>query len=177
MNFFDLSDGKSATETDGSFDTNPDIKPIPENTLVEAIAEVVKWDTSDHFNGKFVSIRWSVLKPAEFENRKVFQKVKVFDDSAKVSDKAKRMLAAIDNNAGGKLMALGKEPTDEDLARCLENRMMMLKLGIWQVKDDVTGDVTNEGNWVKAVSPRNAPGSTPAAKPKPKADDFDDIAF
>ena len=48
------------------------------------------------------------MKPDEFAKRVIFQKVKVFGtsrdkDPQATADKAKRMLAAVDQNAGGKL--------------------------------------------------------------------------
>ena len=152
--FFSLSDGTSAANTTGSAELSTDILPIAENTNVMAVCDQAKWDEYD--NTEYISLRWSILKPGEYENRKIFQKVKVFDE--KSADKHKKMLAAIDMNAGGKLVALGRAPTDEDLEVALTNRIMTLKLGEWEING-------KQGNWVKAVSPKDS-APTPSATPK-----------
>jgi hypothetical protein len=99
-----------------------------------------------------------VLAPAEYKNRKLFQKVKVFSDDQKIAEKAKRMLAAIDANAGGLLMASDDEPTGESLTKALVNKPMILRLAVW----DIEG---KKGNWVSAVAPKTATSSAPAAAP------------
>jgi len=73
------------------------------------------------------------------------------------------MLVAIDANAKGKLVELGREPTDEDLETALVNRPMLLKLGVWEM------DGGKSGNWVKAVSPKE----TAPSKPAPPKNDGD----
>ena len=71
--------------------------------------------------------------------------------------KALAMLAAIDANAGGKLVASGLEPDDFALTSCLCNKAMMIQLAVWKMSD-------KEGNWVKGVS-ASAKAAEPAAKP------------
>lgn len=159
-NFFDLSDGKSAVDTGGDFSLDNPMEPLPDGTDVVAICEQAKWDESEFVTGKFINLRWSVLKPGEYENRKIFQKLKVNDPKA--GDKAKRMLVAIDANAKGQLVTLGREPTDEDLEKALLNRPMVLKLGVWEMEGG------KSGNWVKAVSPKS---SAPTKPTPPKNDD------
>mgnify|MGYP000845260523 CR=1 FL=1 len=87
----------------------------------------------------------------------------------KKSDKAKKMLAAVDVNAGGLLKKLGKKPEDIDLATCLANKSMLLKLGEydWEGK---------KGNWVMAVAPSGTPVKQPVATKLPDGFD-DDIPF
>lgn len=170
MNFFTTSDNK-AIDTQSTFDMGGgNFEPIPENTQLKVIVSEAKWEEYD--NVKNISIKWDIIE-GEFKGRKIFQKVRVLDADAKKADKAKTMLAAIDGNAGGALMAAGVMPDDMALSINLMNKPMAIVVSIW----DMNGKT---GNWVKAVAPLNAPATTPvAATPKPQAPtvgstDFDD---
>src|SRR5690606_32187086 len=107
------------------------------------------------------------LAPEAYKNRVVFQKIRVLDDDPAKADKAKRMLAAIDANAGGKLVRLDRAPDDSDLALALTGKMMAIKLQVWEM----TGDDGQErrGNWVSAVAPINGQQPAPAQQPAPQA--------
>ncbi len=170
MSFFGFSEPVT-----GNFETGGgDMELIPAKTQVLAAPDEAKWDAPKDGGDSFVSIRWTVLQPKEYENRKVFHKLRVNDPDPKKAEKAKRMLAAIDANAGGKLMAAGVEPTDQSLTASLVNKPMMLLLQVWELEDENTGE-KKRGNWVSAVSPRTAGGAQkPAQAPKPAADNFDD---
>jgi len=150
--------------TDGNFETGGgDIAPIPKNTSVLAAPDEAKWD---EYNGdRFISIRWAIMAPTEYKNRKIFQKIRVEDSEPKKQEKAKRMLAAIDANAGGKLMAAGEEPTDKSLTVALCNKPMVLKLQVWEM--EINGE-ERSGNWISAVSPRQ--GSPKKEEPAPEPD-------
>lgn len=190
MSFWATSDGSSAQISDGKFDAGSvDLAPIPEDTCVLATAEEAK--NSEYQGDEYLNIKWRVAKPAEYANRVIFQKVRVYDKDPSKADKAKRMLAAIAANAGGGLFAAmeqrGEErPSDMSLAQ-LCNRPMVLKLGIWEIfakNPDGTEDKTKkekDGNWVKAVSPKAgtqaAPAPAPAPKPAPVDTLDDDIPF
>lgn len=184
MSFWSTSDNK-AIEKSTAYESagGNDFEPMPKGTQVLAAPDEAKWDNSD-FYGDFISIRWTVLKPVEFQNRKIFQKLKVNDEASKVSDKAKRMLAVIDTNAGGKLFASDEAPTDETLQAALVNKAMVLSLDVYEItKDSDTGAELAEpivGNWVRAVAPKGelkqpapvAPrqaAPTQAKAPAPKA--------
>ncbi len=161
--FWGLSEGGSAAEnTTGSFDAGGgNMQPIPSDTNVLAAIDEAKWDGNE--GAKYISLRWSVLQPEEFENRKVFQKLWVSDadpraKSDKVSakrDKAKKMLAAIDMNAGGKLLAKPVMPSDEAMTLHLTNKPMIVKVMVWEMKDAMTGEI-NRGNWVGAVASKSS---------------------
>ena len=139
-----------------------------------AMIDEAKWDHTQNDAEEFVSLRWTVLAPEEYKNRKVFHKLWVTDhdpnakDHAKAvakTDKARKMLAAIDANAGGKLTAKDARPSDDDLARALQDRPMVITLMTW---DSNTGGAG--GNWVAAVAPKNKPlkiGDKVAPKAKP----------
>ena len=161
MSFFTTSDNK-AIEKSGVMEMGGgDIEPIPNKTQVLAAPDEAKWD--EYEGDEYISLRWNILQPKEYANRKIFQKIRVCDSDSKKSDKAKRMLAAIDTNAGGKLLASGERPTDESLTRCLVNKPMVLLLQVWEMERD--GE-KKRGNWIGAVSPRKA-GEAKAAKPEP----------
>lgn len=158
--------------TDGNFETGGgDIAPIPKNTSVLAAPDEAKWD--EYEGDRFISIRWAVMAPAEYKNRKIFHKIRVEDSDPKKQEKAKRMLAAIDANAGGKLMAAGEEPTDKSLTVALCNKPMVLKLQVWEM--EINGE-ERSGNWISAVSPRQGSPKKeePAPEPEPMPTDFDD---
>lgn len=181
MSFFTTSDNK-AIEKSGSMEMGGgDIEPIPAKTQVLAAPDEAKWD--EYEGDEYVSLRWSILQPKEYAGRKIFQKIRVCDGDSKKSDKAKRMLAAIDTNAGGKLLASGERPTDESLTRCLVNKPMVLLLQLWEIKQD--DGTVKRGNWIGAVSPRQAGAAKAEKKPEPvktveeKIDEAfdDDIGF
>src|SRR5690554_1638640 len=100
MSFWNLSDGEQAQPT-GAFESGGgNFEPIPDNTGCIAAIEEAKWD--DYEGDRYISLKWRVMQPSEYDKRVIFQKVRVFDAKQEKADKAKRMLAAIDTNAGGK---------------------------------------------------------------------------
>lgn len=122
-----------------------DIEPIPKGTTVLAAIESIKW--SEYQGERYIDAAWAVLD-GEYKGRKIFQKLRVVDSDDKKKERALRMLAAIDKNGGGHLFAAGTEPTDESLQRALANKMMRLKLDVWNMEG-------KSGNFVCAVSPKN----------------------
>ena len=158
--------GTAATEATGEFDSGGgSFELIPEGTNVLAAISEIEWTL---YNGdEYISAKWTVLKPDEFKNRKIFQKIRVMDEDVKKADKAKRMLAAIDKNAsGGKLLSLDRQPTDSDMAKALVNKPRVLKLGVWEMND-------KSGNWIVAISPKTAQPSSTKPKPAPANVDAD----
>lgn len=143
MSFWNLSDNTEIKNT-GTFESGGgDFEPIPAGTQLKACIDDAAWD--DYEGDQFINITWTVLD-GEFENRKVFQKIRVRENDSKKRDKALRMLAAIDANAGGKLMASGQEPDDNALQMALINKPMVIKVDIWEMND-------RKGNWVQKVAP------------------------
>lgn len=146
MNFFTTSDNQ-AIQTNQSFDLGGgDFEPIPENTQLKVVIDEAKWD--DYEGDRYISLRWMVID-GEFKSRKIFHKVRVLDGNTTKADKAKKMLAAIDSNAGGKLLANGVMPDDMALGLNLTNKPMAVVVAIWEIND-------KKGNWIKAVSPLSA---------------------
>jgi len=175
MSFWDLSDNSSATNTGTEYEVpGGNMDPIPEGSSVLAMADEVKWERKAT-GEEYISLRWSIVSPDEYKNRKIFHKLWVTDldpsakDEAKgiaKRDKARKMLAAIDANAGGKLTAKSGKPTDDDLAMALLNKPMIITLMIWSVQDRQTGG-TVEGNWVSAVAPKTKGIDVRQAKTRP----------
>jgi len=137
----------------GNFAMNSEMEPIPSKTLCLAFIEEAKWD--DYEGEEYISLRWKVLQPAEYKNRVIFQKIKVYDKDDKKADKAKRMLLAIDFNAKGGLASSGKIPTTEMLQSKLCNKPMSIMVMVWSMENSQTGEM-KKGNWISAVSPKNA---------------------
>ena len=123
---------------------------------------------------RFIKIRWDVID-GEYKKRVVFQKIWVDEQDGGKREKAIQMLACIDANAGGKLFASGREPSDGDMMMNLCNKPMVIRVAVWSMKGD-TGE-TMSGNWVNGVFDQaKASANKPAAsKPAPAATpDFDD---
>jgi hypothetical protein len=170
MSFWTTSEGKSATDTTGKFESGGGIALIPENTTCLAMITEAKID--EYQGDEYVSLTWTVAKPQAYQNRKVFQKVRIFDADSKKADKAKQMLAAIDKNAGGSLAKSDTAPSNTTLFGIMK-KPMLIKVMVWELNDKT-------GNWVAAVSPRSVEEPVKVA---PKAvseianDDIDEIPF
>jgi hypothetical protein len=169
-NFWNTSDGKEIEKTT-SFDASA-MTPIPDGTNCKVVIDEAGWKAAfDHHDPEMINLRLTVLDPKEFKGRKVFQKVRVNDVNPDKADKAKRMLMAIDQIAGGKLAASGKEPSDDELMGALVNKIMVVKLGVWDMND-------KQGNWVMAVSPvAKAAPKNPASERDISSDDEPVIPF
>lgn len=160
MSFWNLDDGDSAATGTSEYEIEGgNLTPIPDDSSVIAMIDEAKWADKD--GSEYISLRWTVLNPDEYKNRKVFQKLWVTDDdpgakdaakAAQKRDKAKRMLAAIDKNAGGKLSAKAAKPTDQDLTAHLTNKPMVIKLKVWSMPDRENPGATIDGNWICGVS-------------------------
>lgn len=172
MSFFTLSDG-NGVQANGTMEMGGgDLQPIPKGTKVLAAIDEAK--IGEYQGARHVSLRWTIAQPEQFKNRKIFQKVHCFDADSAKRDKALRMLAAIDANAGGKLVASGQEPNDMNLTSALSNKLMVLDLDVWESEDK-----SKNGNWVRAVSPRKQgaqPQPQPVAQQQAAISD-DDIPF
>lgn len=176
MSFWDLTDGSNAADnkqTEYEIPGGGNLDPIPDKSSVLAMIDEAKWDSKD--DAEFVSLRWTVLSPDEYKNRKVFHKLWVTDDdpgakdadkAAKKRDKARRMLAAIDANAGGKLTAKEGKPTDESLTGCLTNKPMIIRVAVWEMPDREKHGEFIRGNWVQAVAPKSSGIDVKEAAPK-----------
>lgn len=175
MSFWTTSDkSENLQQNNGTFDAGGgDMEPIPADTQVKAPCEEAKWDSYE--GDEYINLKWTVLAPAEFKNRKIFQKVRVMDGDSKKADKAKRMLAAIAANAGGGLLKIEGKPTDMDLQKNLTMKPMALTLQVWEIKDD-NGNVEKSGNWVQQVAPLKQQ-SQPETQPETQSKVDDDLGW
>ena len=163
MSFFTLSNGQNAAQNPtGEFESGGSMEPIAANTNVLAAVEQAK--VSEYEGERYIDLRWTVVQPEQHKNRKVFQKIRVWDADTNKRDKALQMLVAIDANCGGKLVASGQEPNDMILSQALLARPMVLNLQVWEMNG-------KSGNWVSKVSPRNQSAQQQAAVPTPVAND------
>ena len=156
MSFWNLSDGKTV-EAQKDFDANPALEPMPDGTCAISALDSIKWEIKE-FEGvsdELIEARWVVLD-GEFKGRKVYHKIRILDGDTKKADKAKKMLAAIDANAGGELFAnVTSRPTDEQLAMYLLGKPMITRYSVWSMAEKT-------GNWVSAVAPSNGAVTAPA---------------
>jgi len=179
MSYWDLSDGETvSSEKEFEAPSGGGNLILPEGSSVLASLDEIKWQS---FQGgeEHVSARWNILAPEDYAGRKIFQKLWPEGDKARAKDEdkakrkadtAKRMLAAIDANCGGKIVKLGRKPTDEDFAEHLTNKPMVIRLGLWEMKQN--DGTMGSGNWVQAVSPASKEVKVDAskvAKAPPKA--------
>ena len=161
MSFFTTSTGENAAcNATGEFNAGGgDFSPIPKDTRVLAMCDEAK--ISEYEGNRYINLKWTVAQPAEYKGRVVFQKIRCWETDSNKRDKALRMLAAIDANAGGKLAASGAEPTDLALQTSLTAKPMVLMLDVW----DMNGKT---GNWVREVSKHQPKQAAPAPKSAPK---------
>ena len=157
MSFWQKQDGSQVENTTSFEMGGGDIKPIPNNTALIAAIEEAKW--ADYQGESYINLKWRVMRPSEFANRVIFQKLKVFSD--KQGDKAKQMLAAIDANCGGKLAKLRDTPQDEDLMMSLIGKPVAIKVQVW----DINGKT---GNWISAVAPAKQQAPQAQQQPTPR---------
>lgn len=160
-NFWETSDGK-AVEKKTEHESGGAFELIPDGTKLLAFIDEAGWKAGFDHGPDVIKLRWTVLAPGDYKGRKVFQNVKVNDSNPTTADNAKRMLMAIDQNAGGALSKLTAEPQDNQLMAALVNKPMVIRMAVWSMND-------KEGNWVSAVSPhKKAAGQTAAKAESPK---------
>jgi len=131
-------------ETTGSFESSAGFDPLPDGTQVVAVVDDAGWDSYED-GPIYINLKWEIID-GEYKGRKIYQKVRVNDDDAKKAEKNQRMFLAIAKNAGGGLLKIGREPTDQELCGHLTNKPMALRLGVWEING-------KSGNWVQAVAP------------------------
>lgn len=181
MSFWDLSDGGQVSAST-EYEAASGGGVIPDDTDLMAFIDEIKWDEKD--GNRYISARWRSAAPAAYKNRVVFQKLWVLGNNPvqkdpakrkKQGDNAKRMLAAIDANAGGGLMAINGIPTDEQLQSNLMNKMMVVKVKVWTMQGDDGKPM--DGNWICAISPKSkGVPEVSAPSPQPKRQELDRVA-
>lgn len=136
--------------TDFSIDTS--FALIPDGEQLVALIDEAGW-VEDKYNGWVIQNRWTVLE-GEYKGRMLYQKLKVESENPSQAEKAKRMLLAIDANAGGEIKLSGEKPDNQMLAMHLMNVPMVIKTKVWKMEneDDDGNIIERTGNWVCAVS-------------------------
>jgi hypothetical protein len=149
--------GSLAKEAGNSFEMSGSIEPIEAGTHLLAVMDEAHWQDGRAGGPDYVEVRWNVLQPQQYANRKVYQKVHIEDKDEKRREKHQRMLLTMDAIAGGKLAAAGERPTDAGLATLL-NKPMMIRVDVWETDDG------KRGNWVSKVGPaKETPPRAPEA--------------
>lgn len=144
--------GDIVAPVDGFYDMEENVV-IPAGTILQAMIEEAKWDTYQPPEGEmqtFIKITWTILDQGEYNGMKLFQKLQCMDEKKK--PRALQMLAAIDANSKGEIMAAGVMPQDMQLSIGLVNARMNVKLATWGKKDPSTGVEVPAGNWISSVS-------------------------
>ncbi len=145
------SDGEDLAKEKDGFELKTFGPLIPADTTAIASIEKIGWTTFD--GSEFLNIQWTLHKPDDLENRKVFQKLWLKDDDPqakdpdKKRDNAKRMLRAIDSMAGDPLVKSKRDIAKMDdafLTKALVDKPMIIKIMVWE-----NGD--KSGNYVAAV--------------------------
>lgn len=158
-NWWNTSDGTDVTDdAKTEYDSGGGgFEILPAKTRALASIASAGW-AKDREDNRYINIQWSIVKHEGYARRVVFQKLWCGDDDPRAKDpkkkrdKALRMLATIDANAGGKLAKAGREPDDDDLALALTNKQMGITLMVWDKEEN--GETVPGGNWVSAVAPK-----------------------
>lgn len=164
-------EAQTSIEVEGGGNTD---MPIPSGTNVKIAIADAKWETGDR-DGTYVNLKHQVLLPECYKGRIVFQKLHVRCHEFKTAPnnanltpeklvqkraKALRMLATIDTNAGGKLLANPNMPDDAMLQKCLVGKTMGMELDVWEFDTKDGQKIENpvdymRGNWVRKVYPKD----------------------
>jgi hypothetical protein len=172
-NILGLSDGTTVKGAEKEYETpkgNGGFTLFPDNTSVKAAIDEAKW-TKDLNNLERLNLRWSIIAPEEYANRKVFQNlwIKDLEPNERVRseekalakrDRQRMMFAAIDANAGGKIVELltdGVEIKDEHLMTHLTNKPMVIRIDLMEPRDG-----GKARNYVAKISPKGETISTAA---------------
>lgn len=156
-------------EQAGSYDAKTgggDFELIPDGIICRAVIDEAKWfAVDDKKKIKKLSLRWMVVSPDEFDNKRVYQNLWVedLDPSAKSTEKGedrrdrdRKMLMAIDFNAGNGLLRTG-DLSDENLILCLTNKSMVIRVRKLSPKDG-----GKERNYIDRVEAKSYPVSSPS---------------
>ena len=80
MSWYNLSDGSKAVE-ETSFAAPEGGELFPNNTIVTAYIEEVKWTKGFETDLEYINLRWRIIAPEAYANRVHFQKLWVKGDN------------------------------------------------------------------------------------------------
>ncbi len=167
----DDNDSTGAAETGGG-----EYGVVPKGTRCKAHIEDVEWafydpkteENPDGLNIPYIKAKWAIELPSDYDGWTVPHALKIngenpkdeyyrADKQEKKIESAKNMIRAIDKNCGGKVFALRREPTNEELQRYLIGKPMYITLDVWEIGG-------KSGNWVRKIEPLNAGNSQQQSK-------------
>lgn len=162
---------------------------IPHDTRASAIIDKAEWEVKKNFKNleaeeNCISLRFDI-EAGEFKGQKIFKKFFIESDNDEQARKDYSMFMNVDANAGGKIRAMRRKPSDEDLARCLINKSMIIVIGKMDGKDgkkdmNYLMGVSSGGGKTSSQAKRIASqtnGNTKPAAEKPADLDDEDLPF
>ena len=118
------------------------IPPIPDRTIVPVILEEAK---NDVYNGESFIKLTVVVIDGEYRNRKLFPKLKIYDDNSEKAETHRNALMWL-LKATDTPVPEGA-PEDKDLMQmCMKNKPFKCRVKVW----DMDGKT---GNWVSSYYP------------------------
>jgi len=145
VSFWESDLGEITGNPDSAF-TKAFSGTVPDNTFALAKIESA---LNDEFQGiKTIKVEWNIIS-GDFENKHVFQKIKVFDADNKKRHTALNMLKLLFTMFQIKPMHDGP-PSDQDLARFV-GKLAGIKIQEWILPKD-NGDL-GSGNYISEVHP------------------------
>ena len=183
-NFFELDNGEELEPTT-EFVTGGIQPLIPEGEELHVEIVAATWEEPTTWKNKRIEVQLYVVQPGPYRDFVVKDTIKLFDDEIKTVNKARQKLNTYDSLCKGllrKSMAAGKDIEDDQgvLKRALGGCGLMVTFGIWEMKNENTGD-TRTGNMVRKLSalPKNIKQEDKAiinkAKNQPNAPQTDPI--
>ena len=148
-NIFDLGDDQPFDAHNDDFEMGGgNFEPVPVGHYFCSV-DSAEWKTYE--DERYIQVTWETLggEGDQYAGRKIFQKLKVYDSDRDKKVKHRKQLARICDRAGVNLPR-DRSLTDEDLMQ-LTGHQLWLHVLIWQIKNEQTGEVEREGNWVNKV--------------------------
>ena len=166
------SDGSESTgEADvggGIFD------PVPDGTKCLVHLEDIEWGffNKEGTGTECLKPVFCVESPSDYSDRKIQCNIKIFGDDPnsefydeskqeKTKENARKVYWAIDKNCGGKLAALGKMPSNRELA----NAWIGAKKSFYITFGLMDG---SKRNWIRKVEPLHGGSAQPQSRPAPQ---------
>lgn len=184
INYWDMDDedevtGEYVVESGGDFPV------IPHGTRVACFIDEAKTDKKQAWDKGVqnadeedcIKLRFEITEPDDYARQKLFKTFWTETGGDEKLKRDKKLFMNIDKNAGGHLMKLKRDATDEDLQRHLVGKQMMIIVGLMDNKKD------KPVNYIMGVSAANggvSKQSTNTAKAVPKKPiepDDSDIPF
>jgi len=163
INFFTTSTGEAIAPTN-SFENSGRQQLIPAGTKLHANILEATWEDATQYTNQHVLISWYITEQGKYQGFVVKQKIHTFDSNSSKTNKAKKMLMAIDINCKG-LLAKAAESgklvigDNGQLARALGGGAALITVDVYEIEstniDPATGELypPRTGNWVRAVGP------------------------